>query len=556
MTGFVGEETLASATTGTLLFSSPQENTGTAGRFAINGSGLMAANYVLQQAAANALTINARPVEVAPLEATLIRAPLADAPGCASAEQAANGQCLMVTPITTSLNISNARVVERAPVAVPPALPPTPPRSPDPAAATATATATATEPAPAPAVPAAAQQPAPPPAAVMPLAIAAPDELQIKLPAPRQVRTATLPQIERKIAVLIGIDKYKDSRIPNLNNAVADARAVAAALESNLGYQTLVLANPTRATIFRTLNQLAAEVGPADSVVLYYAGHGELVEKTGLGYWPAADADASRPETWISNADVGRMLRQLPASQLAMVSDSCFSGSLVSGDRIRGVSGSQDPSTLLSRRAAVVMSSGGNEPVFDSGKNGHSTFAWSLMQSLEQVSGWKPRSSLFEQVRFAVARQLPQRPQYGASQAGGHEAGGTRAIRPSMRPAGSTAKPAGPGKASLLITFATGSSDLTSESQQVLGTVAKALQSDRLAGFAFKVEGHADPRGTADMNLKLSEERANSVVAYLTGKLSVLPDRLKAVGKGDTEPLNTERPDAQENRRVTIVTTR
>ena len=488
VTGFVGEETLASATTGTLRFSSPLESTSTTGRFAINGSGLSAANYSLLQAAANAsaLTIQALPVEVAPLEATLIRAPLAavllqatatsaasgraldvvqsttpggtgdrtgftsldlsnmsqetvagvlaardqykktifaqaisrleqnpglaDAPGCASAEQAASGQCLMVTPITSGLNISNARVVERAPVAVPPALPATP-ATPAPSPGSAAAAA-----APAP-------QAAPPAAAGAPLAIAAQPELQINLPAPRQVRTATLPQIERKIAVLIGIDQYTDPRIPNLNNAVADARAVAAALESNLGYQTLVLANPTRATIFRTLNQLAAEVGPADSVVLYYAGHGELVEKTGLGYWPAADADASRPETWISNADVGRMLRQLPASQLAMVSDSCFSGSLVSGDRIRGVSGTQDPGALLSRRAAVVMSSGGNEPVFDSGKNGHSTFAWSLMQSLEQVSGWKPGSTLFEQVRFAVARQLPQRPQYGASQAGGHEAG-------------------------------------------------------------------------------------------------------------------------------------
>ena len=135
-------------------------------------------------------------------------------------------------------------------------------------------------------------------------------------------------------------------------------------------------------------------------------------------------------------------------------------------------------------------------------------------------------------------------------------AGGTRAIRPSMRPAGSSAKPAGPGKASLLITFATGSSELTPESQQVLGTVAKALQSDRLAGFAFKVEGHADPRGSAELNMKLSEDRAQSVVAYLTSKLGVLPERLVPVGKGDTEPLNTERPDAQENRRVTIVTTR
>ncbi len=132
----------------------------------------------------------------------------------------------------------------------------------------------------------------------------------------------------------------------------------------------------------------------------------------------------------------------------------------------------------------------------------------------------------------------------------------TRSIRPSMRATATAPKPAGPGRASLLITFATGSAELTPETLQVLGTVAKALQSDRLAGFAFKVEGHADPRGTPDYNLKLSAERAQSVVGYLTGRLGVLPERLQAVGKGDTELLNTERPDAQENRRVTIVTTR
>ena len=117
------------------------------------------------------------------------------------------------------------------------------------------------------------------------------------------------------------------------------------------------------------------------------------------------------------------------------------------------------------------------------------------------------------------------------------------------------AKPAAPGKANLLITFATGSSELTPETIRVLETVAKALQSDKLAGFAFRIEGHADPRGGADYNLKLSEERAQSVAAYLTTKLGVLPERIQPVGKGSTELLNTQQPDAVENRRVTIVTT-
>ena len=133
-----------------------------------------------------------------------------------------------------------------------------------------------------------------------------------------------------------------------------------------------------------------------------------------------------------------------------------------------------------------------------------------------------------------------------------------RGFRPAVRPGGPAfqpAKPAAPGRASLLITFATGSSELSPDTIRVLQTLAKALQSDRLAGFAFRIEGHADPRGTPEYNLKLSEERAQSVAAYLTTKLGVLPERIQPVGKGSAELLKPDQPDAQENRRVTIVTT-
>lgn len=157
----------------------------------------------------------------------------------------------------------------------------------------------------------------------------------------------------------------------------------------------------------------------------------------------------------------------------------------------------------------------------------------------------------------ALAIDLPE-PADGAA------SGATRGFRPAIRPGGSTfqpakaagpAKPAAPGKANLLITFATGSAELTPETIRVLETVAKALQSDRLAGYAFRIEGHADPRGGLEYNLKLSEERAQSVASYLTSKLGVLPDRVQPVGKGSAELLNPGQPEAQENRRVTIVTT-
>lgn len=131
----------------------------------------------------------------------------------------------------------------------------------------------------------------------------------------------------------------------------------------------------------------------------------------------------------------------------------------------------------------------------------------------------------------------------------------TRSIRPTARSNASPAKAAA-GKSNLLITFNTGSADLTPESKQALGTVAKALQSDKLAGFSFSIEGHADPRGNAEMNQKLSEARAQSVAAYLVASHGILAERLAPVGKGSSEPLNADRPEAAENRRVTIVTKR
>lgn len=136
--------------------------------------------------------------------------------------------------------------------------------------------------------------------------------------------------------------------------------------------------------------------------------------------------------------------------------------------------------------------------------------------------------------------------------------GATRGFKPGTSRAAETvaqAKPAGPGKANLLITFNTGSAVLTAESQTLLDTVARALQSDTLAGLTFRVEGHADARGEAENNRKLSQQRAESVVAYLVTKHGILPERLMPEGKGSSQPLSKDLA-APENRRVTIVTNR
>ena len=122
----------------------------------------------------------------------------------------------------------------------------------------------------------------------------------------------------------------------------------------------------------------------------------------------------------------------------------------------------------------------------------------------------------------------------------------TQSFRPLLR--------APPRKASMLITFQTDSFQLTPSAKAALNVVARAFQSPRLASTMFSIEGHADPRGSFEDNLRLSQQRAESVMQYLVKERGIPDYRLMAVGKGSSELLNQSFPASPVNRRVTIVT--
>ena len=114
--------------------------------------------------------------------------------------------------------------------------------------------------------------------------------------------------------------------------------------------------------------------------------------------------------------------------------------------------------------------------------------------------------------------------------------------------------PAGPAPSlALSIQFEPNSSRVRAESGPLLGSLVAALQSPELKGNRFIIEGHADARGVAERNLRLSQERADEVRLYLVA-LGVHPSRLRAVGRGNSQPVNAGDPAAAENRRVRVVT--
>ena len=106
---------------------------------------------------------------------------------------------------------------------------------------------------------------------------------------------------------------------------------------------------------------------------------------------------------------------------------------------------------------------------------------------------------------------------------------------------------------SLAIQFDLNSARVRPESGAVLGNLVAALLSPDLKANRFVIEGHTDGRGLPAANLRLSQQRADEVRLYLVA-LGVHPARLKAVGKGSSEPANPKDPMSADNRRVRVVT--
>jgi len=239
----------------------------------------------------------------------------------------------------------------------------------------------------------------------------------------RQPAEANLPQIQRKVALLVGVSDYRGA-IPKLNSPIKDIQEIGKIYREQFGYEVRTLPNADKASIVRALNRLIQESGENDSVTVFYAGHGQIVEKTGRGYWIPARASADDPTQWISNQDIGKALQNISARQVLLVSDSCYSGTLTRDAKVRRAEVLADPTAVLEKRSVTVLSSGGEEPVADAGRDGHSVFAWHFMQTLRGVEKLSNGVDVYERLTGSVTNEFPQEPQYGEALGSGHERGG------------------------------------------------------------------------------------------------------------------------------------
>ncbi|HEX8072235.1 MAG TPA: caspase family protein [Pyrinomonadaceae bacterium] len=262
-----------------------------------------------------------------------------------------------------------------------------------------------------------------------------PDRRGLGVPTPTPPADATPG---RYLALVIGNDAYQ--KLPRLRTAVADATAVAQLLRDDYGFETNVKLDASRSDILSELYRYRVRLDEADSLLIYYAGHGYLDNAAQKAYWLPVDATNADPANWISSDDITTSIRALPARHVLIVSDSCYSGGLGRGDR-SGLGSTPEPSAreraergraraiqrLRQRMSRTLMASGGDEPVQDSrGDQKHSIFANALLRALREMDGDTfAAADLFhdQKIRDVVEGNSEQQPEYSPLRNSGHDGG-------------------------------------------------------------------------------------------------------------------------------------
>lgn len=201
----------------------------------------------------------------------------------------------------------------------------------------------------------------------------------------------------RKVIAAIGIDRYDHWQ--RLANAVRDATRTTE-LFGKLGFEQItepLLDRHATGTAIRSLvSSDLRKLGPDDSLVLFYAGHGATYghrpggEEIKTGYLIPTDASISPDDvsTWIDLEGWLRAVALLPAKHILVILDACRSGIALDGilQRHRGDESWQHEASaaLQARRSRRIITSAlGDQVALDSGpKHGHSLFTGCLIEGL------------------------------------------------------------------------------------------------------------------------------------------------------------------------------
>ncbi|MBI4384658.1 MAG: SUMF1/EgtB/PvdO family nonheme iron enzyme [Nitrospinae bacterium] len=250
---------------------------------------------------------------------------------------------------------------------------------------------------------------------------------------------AANPGVEtgRYYAIVIGINEYQ--HLPKLQTAKKDAEDVARLLREKFGFEVRLLLDATRHEIVDSINRARALLRENDNFLIYYAGHGEFDKATEKGFWLPADARPDSDAEWIIADTITSNIKRFTARHILIVADSCYSGTMTR-KAVTSLAFSEERAIhlrkMLRKTSRTLMASGGNEPVADSGGEGHSIFASVFLRALDRMEepAFTAERLFDDEIKVAVSGRAEQTPEYHDIRNSGHDGGDFVFVARSARP--------------------------------------------------------------------------------------------------------------------------
>lgn len=228
--------------------------------------------------------------------------------------------------------------------------------------------------------------------------------------------------IGRQYLVLVGIDAYRDPSWPALRNPVKDCRELRQIIAERYYIDEVIELYDDKASskgVYALFGDLQKRLQVNDSLLFYYAGHGNLSSVTDVGYIIPSDGGGTPGEGWISNAEIRGWLRKLASRHVCLMLDSCFSGDILDDRRsMRPAIDSEYFRTAYAKQSRQVLTSGASQTVPDD-----SEFAYQLKTALRGNS--KPFLDplmIYNEIRSGMRRTQPL---FGSVKDSGHQEGGS-----------------------------------------------------------------------------------------------------------------------------------
>jgi hypothetical protein len=269
-----------------------------------------------------------------------------------------------------------------------------------------TAPAVATAPAPAPA-------PAPSPTTFAPAPVATIPTNDVDIPPARRVKPKP-----HAYAVVIGIEQYRQN-LPKADFAARDAQTTRDYLTKVMGYQdenVAILLNDraTKGDVEKYIEHwLPNRVEKDASVFIYFSGHGAPNPKTGDAYLVPYDGDPAFVEaTGYSLKRLYDHLGKLPAKEVVVMLDSCFSGAggrSVIGKGMRPMVLTMENQFLAGGKTVVLSASSGAQVSSTYDQKGHGLLTYYFLKGLQgeadtNKDGKIDLAELFDYVKPQVER--------------------------------------------------------------------------------------------------------------------------------------------------------